>query len=187
MPNKNKYDSGHAIIPVAHPSGEVHTIEVPFGTPMQDLHDALLDAGYHKEPTREGSLEYSPEFRRASGRAWQDVAYGDLPQEAGFVVTKDGKIEKPALGKEIGQNEDKGSLTFQLPSDGAFATLHTHPRPTMNRHWTQQPSPADVTVAKSAKQNVYVSTSSGLWLVESDGHVHQVFKREDWATRKKPE
>ena len=88
-------------------------------------------------------------------------------------------------GKEIGSKETTGSTTFRIPPGGAFATLHTHPRETMTKKWVQQPSQPDIDVAKNSHQNVYVVTSSGLWLAEPSGQVTQVFKNNDWMKEKK--
>src|SRR5262249_2640969 len=154
--------------PVLHPSGDLHKVAVPDDTSLEDFHAALLKDYSHdtfesqlKQPTAEGAIENSPDFKAAARRAWSGVSYGDLPQEAGFVVGKDGKVSQEIQGKEIGSNETTGSTVFHLPPGGVFATLHTHPRPSMNKNWIQEPSQPDIDVAKTAKQNVYVVTSSG--------------------------
>jgi hypothetical protein len=188
MANENKYDSGHVIVPVLHPSGDVHHVAVPEDTDLKDLHSALVDSDYHfptTSPTAEGALENTPDFREAAKKAYSSVGYGDLPQEAGFMVSKTGKVSPPQLGKEIASGETSGSTTFQIPPEGVFATVHTHPRPTMNKRWTQEPSPPDTEVAKKFKQNVYVITTSGLWQVEPSGKVNHVFTNSDWMKTKK--
>jgi hypothetical protein len=190
MANENT-TAGHVVLPVLHPTGEVHNIAVPEDTNLKDLHSALIDEYAHsdlgagKQPTADGALENDPAFKESARKAWSGVSYGDLPQEAGFVVGKDGKMGPTVIGKEIGSKETTGSTTFHLPPEGAFATLHTHPRPSMNKNWVQQPSQPDIDVAKREKQNVYVVTSSGLWLAQPDGSVVHVFNNNDWMREKK--
>jgi hypothetical protein len=137
-----------------------------------------------KQPTVEGTLEHDPAFKEAARRAWEEVGYGDLPQEAGFMVSRDGKMSPVQLGKEIDSKETVGATTFKIPPGSVFATLHTHPRPSMNKKWVQQPSPPDIEVAKNLKQNVYVVTASGLWLVEPDGNLVHLFTNNDWMNKK---
>jgi hypothetical protein len=184
-----KFDSG-PVIPVLHPNGDVHNISVPEDTDLADLHSTLADAGYmhnaltsQTQPTANGALENSPAFKESARKAWSEVSYGDLPQEAGFMVGKNGKMSPVQTGKEIGSKETTGSTVFHIPPEGVFATVHTHPRPAMNKNWVQQPSPPDVDVAKNNKQNIYVVTSSGLWLAEPDGKVTHIFNNNDWMKK----
>ena len=138
-----------------------------------------------KQPTVEGTLEHDPAFKEAARKAWEEVDYGDLPQEAGFMVSRDGKKTYIQVGKEIGSKETVGVTTFKIPPGGVFAILHTHPRPSRFKQWVQQPSPPDIDVAKNFKLNVYVLAASGLWLVEPDGNLVHVFTNNDWMSKKK--
>jgi len=185
-----KFDSGHVILPVHHPeSGEVHNIAVPPDTDMGDLHAALAEYQHpsfpQQQPTAEGSIEHSEAFKKAARDAWSEVSYGDLPQESGFTVDKRGTPGPMVRGREIESNATTGSTTFKIPPGGVFATLHTHPRPTGTKNWIQQPSQPDIDVAKKSHENVYVVTSSGLWLAEPNGQVTQVYKNDDWMKNKK--
>ena len=108
MPEPNEptqYDSGspHVILPVAHPSGEVHNVAVPADTDLDSLHSALGDSGYHhdlsdiqqiapqKQPTAAGALENSDDFRNQSKAAWDATSQGNSPNtESGFSVYSDG-------------------------------------------------------------------------------------------------
>jgi hypothetical protein len=186
-----KYDGGHVVLPVLHPTGEVHNISVPEDTNLKDLHGALTDEYAHadfgtgKQPTADGALENDPAFKRAASQAWSEVSYGDLPQESGFMVGRDGKMSPVQKGKEIGSKETTGSTTFHIPPEGVFATVHTHPRPSLNKNWVQQPSQPDIDVAKKEKQNVYVVSQQGLFLVEPSGNVVHVFNNNDWMREKK--
>jgi hypothetical protein len=138
-----------------------------------------------KHPSVEGTLEHDPAFKESARRAWEEVGYGDLPQEAGFIVSRDWKMSPVQLGKEIGSTESVGSTTFKIPSGGVFAILHTHPRPSRAKQWLQQPSQPDIDVAKNFKLNVYVVTASGLWLAEPDGNLVHVFTNNDWMNKKR--
>lgn len=198
MPNDNFDYSAQktVVVPVMHPSGEVHNIEFPADTPIADFHAALSSADYEhpalnaaieaaqKQPTAEGALENSQAFKAAARKAWNSVAEGDLPQEAGFMVDRNGNPSAIQSGQEINSAADKGSLTLNVPP-GTFALVHTHPRPTMSKQWTQQPSQADINTATKNKENVYVVSSTGLWLAEPSGKVTQVFNRNDWMNSKK--
>jgi hypothetical protein len=43
MAEENKFDSGHAVIPVHVGNGQVDHIAFPIDTPIPELHSALLD------------------------------------------------------------------------------------------------------------------------------------------------
>jgi|SRR5271165_39256 len=138
-----------------------------------------------KHPTVEGTLEHDAAFKESARKAWEEVGYGDLPQEAGFIISRDGKMSPVHLGKEIGSRETVGVTTFKIPSSGVFAILHTHPGPSRGKPWLQQPSQPDIDVAKNFKLNVFVITASGLWLAEPDGNLVHVFTSNDWMSKKK--
>ncbi|HEY6384690.1 MAG TPA: hypothetical protein VIX91_03320 [Candidatus Acidoferrum sp.] len=137
-----------------------------------------------KQPTVEGTLEHDPVFKEAARRAWEEVGYGDLPQEAGLMVSREGKMSPVQLGKEIGSKETVGATNFKIPSGGAFAILHTHPRPSRGKPWLQQPSQPDIDVARNFRLNVFVVSASGLWLAEPDGNLVHVFTNNDWMSTK---
>ena len=187
----SKFDSGHAIIPVLHPSGEIHNIAVPANVDLPELHQALVASDYHfpeKQPAGDGPngpLETSPDFKEAARKAWLNVNYGDLPQESGFVVNKDGKAGPIITGKEIQPGDTRGSTTFHVMPDD-FATLHTHPRPTPGKNWIQEPSGPDADLARNSDQNVYVVSSTGLWEREArTGNLVHVYSNNDWMDKKK--
>jgi len=106
-----------------------------------------------KQLTLEGTLEHDPAFTEAARKTWEQVDYGELRQEAGFMVSR-----------------TVGSTSFKIPSGGVFSTLNTHPRPSMTKNWVQQPSLLDIDLARNFKLNRYVVTASGLWLVEPNGN-----------------
>jgi hypothetical protein len=137
-----------------------------------------------KQPTVGGTLEHDPAFKEAARRAWEEVGYGDLPQEAGFMVSRDRKMSPVQLGKEIDSKETVGATNFKIPSGGAFAILYTHPRPSRGRPWLQQPSQPDIDVGKNFRLNVFVVSASGLWLAEPDGNLIHVFTNNDWMNKK---
>jgi hypothetical protein len=155
-------------------------------SPKHDV-SLLLNADSHAPPiakparlTIDGALEHNPAFKEAARKAWREADYGDLAQEAGFIVSRAGKMSAVRLGPEIHPSETVGYTAFNIPPDGVFATFHTHPRPSMTRKWIQGPSQVDIEVAKAFRQNVYVVSSVGLWLVEPDGTVLHLFANEDW-------
>lgn len=185
--------SGHPIVPTLQPSRATHMIVVPDETYLLDL--TSLQSAEHpypeftalvrlKQPTEDEALEHSEAFKAAAKKAWASVSFGDFQQEAGFMVDNAGKISGVQLGKEIAPSETVGSTVFQIPPEGIFANLHTHPRPLLRKKWVQQPSQPDIDVAKDNQQNVYVITASGLWQVESDGTVNHVFANNDWMRGK---
>jgi hypothetical protein len=49
------------------------------------------------------------------------------------MVSRDGKMSPVQLGKEIDSKETVGATDFKIPAGGAFAILHTHPRPSRGR------------------------------------------------------
>jgi hypothetical protein len=144
MANDN-FDSGHAVIPVLHPNGEIHSVAAPPDTELADLHSSLMAAGYshpaidtqEKQPTREGSLEYSDEFRSAAKKAYDLSGDGRLNREAGFSVDKSG-VPGPMQYNDMKHGDESGSLAIQT-EPSALGTLHTH-RDVGN----PQPSPHDV-------------------------------------------
>ncbi len=138
-----------------------------------------------QHPTVEGTLEHDPAFKESARKAWEEVGYGDLPQEAGFMISRDGKMSPVKLGKEIGARETVGVTTFKIPSGGVFAILHTHPRPSRGKPWLQKPSQPDIDIAKNFRINVFVVTASGLWLAEPDGNLVHEFTNNDWMSKKK--
>ena len=173
----NNFDSGHAIIPVAHPSGEVHNIAVPDGTDMGDFHAALGEAGYHHdlpEPKKEGALEYSPEFKQTAKRIWSRVTNGKAEGEAGTYFTAEGK------SGDVQQSPGGYELSVKAPKSAPYV-IHTHPD-----KGTDKPSPPDVASAKKYNKTIYVVSRSGLWSAEPDGNFQRVFKSPTWYEDKEP-
>jgi hypothetical protein len=189
----SEFARGHAVVPIVHSSDEIHDFFAVDDTLLFEPRSALV--GEHsppvfdslvtlKQPTEEGALERDKDFKAAARKAWSWVSHGEFQQEAGFMVDRAGKMSGVQLGKEIGQSETVGSTVFHVSPEGIFANLHTHPRPILNKKWVQQPSQADIDVAKDNQQNVYVVTSSGLWQVEPDGTVNHVFATNNWMSKK---
>ncbi len=64
MPN-DFYSGSTTVVPVLHKGeGVVHNIEVPADLPLADLHQSLLDSGYHG-PTEEGAEENTEQVSRS--------------------------------------------------------------------------------------------------------------------------
>lgn len=136
------------------------------------------------QPTREGSLEYQPDFRKAGAAAWKRVSYGNSNKtmtgspEAGFTINRDGTTGSVT---STTRDEGPGGMEFGITPD-TLATLHTHSDP-----YSRRPSAIDEQSARKLKTQIYTSTKDGLFLTGPDGKTVQVFKRGDWATRKNPE
>jgi hypothetical protein len=182
----NKIDSGHVVIPVAHPSGDVHRIEMPLDTPIEDFHNALSDAGYshpvldvpQPQPTKEGAVEYSPDFKSGAQKVWESVTSGLEPAEAGAAVGRTGKMG-PITKQQNGPNRH---AEVQIPTwPGIMGTIHTHPN-TNN----DMPSDEDRTAAKMNKSTLWICSRSGLWSVDPGGQVTHVFTNREWMKDKKP-
>jgi hypothetical protein len=69
------YDSskGHIVLPVLHPSGDLHNISIAEDTPIADLHSALASEYSHpaievheKQRTADDALENSDSFRKTA-------------------------------------------------------------------------------------------------------------------------
>jgi hypothetical protein len=199
MPNEteNKYDSGHVILPVLHSgSGEVHNVAVPENTPMPELHDALLDSGYHSNwapyrdpkvdpitgrprpnygPTKEGVLENSPEFKSSAKAVFEKSGSGRNPNEAGTYL--EGAERGP-----ISVSDTEGRMALSVPTS-ATATIHTHPAHFNGAKSSPLPSPKDVETARKLKRPVYVVSPEGLSVVEGDGKITSIYSAKEWMER----
>ncbi len=177
----NKFDSGPAIIPVLHPSGEVHNIEVPPDMPLADLHASLENYYQPAQPTREGAIENSPAFRQAAKEAWAKTQYGNRPEEAAFAVNKQGQTSPIGVTEITPGRQYAGSGRIPI-SGNTFATLHTHP--SNPRNIDPRPSDVDVASAQTTGLPTYVASKEGLFMIRpSDGKVIQVFTNDDWASK----
>ncbi len=199
MPDENekKYDSGvgHVVVPVLHgPSGEVHDVAVPASTPLPELHDALLDAGYHgsnppylgadvdvhgrpkQGPSREGVLENDPKFKAAAKAIYEASGRGRNPNEAGTYL--DSNLDRGP----VAVSNTEGRMSLVIPSD-AKETLHTHPAHFNGATASPLPSGKDIETAKKLKRSVYVVSPEGLAVVEGDGKVTSIYNTKDWMDR----
>src|SRR5258708_34504225 len=97
------------------------------------LHSALADAGYvhpagaiPHQPTAEGAVENSPEFKRNAQRLWNAVRNGQERAEAGNFVTRGGVYTD--LKKE--QNLPSGGRpkVFYKDPETTLAQIHLHRR-----------------------------------------------------------
>jgi len=172
MPN-DRFDSGHVVIPVRHPNGETHNIAVPEDTSLSDLHDALVDSDYahtglapQQQPTAEGAIENSLEFKKNATELWNAAKNGQLRGEAGDFLTRRGSYTKPVVTQDT--SDGTGRITFDKPAD-TMAVVHTHPR-------TGGLSPRDIQTAKDHKMVVYAIDTDGLHPVGPDGKVTEVYR-----------
>jgi hypothetical protein len=190
MPEEtNKFDSGHAIVPVKHPSGSVDQIAVPTGTSMEDFYGALSDAGYlHDFPTAQPSaddvLEKSPKFKEAALSAMlktnaQSAQNSGVGLEAGFTVGNNGQPSAITTQRDV-SDESRGHMRQYVgPKD--FGALHTHDV----RH-SDTPSTDDQKAARETKKRVFVSSKSGLYEIDAQGGVTHVYKSPSWYSDKNP-
>lgn len=175
MPQDKTFDSGKVVIPVAHPSGDIHQIEVPRDMSLADLHAAALDAGYAHQfpspgPTREGVIENSPKFKAKAEEAFSKVGYGSpfSKAEAGFIVRNG--VYSPVKVQADPKGENGGEMSFETyPGD---MVVHTHSLP-------YQQSPSDNDKATAKKTPVYTITQDGLWYSDRNGTT-QVYKDPKW-------
>lgn len=171
-------DEKHVVVSVAHPVEGVHDIAIPENTPVSDLHDALSDY-YHDEPTVQGAVENSDQFRQAALDAWKKTGYGQNPLvESGFAVDKGGNAVMPHT--EMSPKGAVPSETLKYPP-GAVGVFHVHPDATSPR-----PSQNDIDAAKRVGKTVWVASKRGLFSVNpTNGEVTQVYSDPDWAKTKK--
>lgn len=172
----------NVVIPVVHPSGDVHNISVPADTPLPDLHDALTDY-YHplpsdtKQPSAADAVENSDAFKLRAQQAWDKAMNGLKPNvESGFDV---GKTEVGPLQTHEGAPGSQAKDTIQVGKD-SLGALHTHPS---NRD--SRPSPADIAAAQNTRKTMWVASKDGLFAVDPKGNVSQVYNKSDWMKKTK--
>jgi hypothetical protein len=187
----NTFDSGHVIIPVLHPSGEVHNLAAPENTPLADLHDSLVSAGYVQPklgsqplPTAAGAIENSDQFRARSGEAWKAAGQGSYPlTESGFAMDAQGNASPlrtqttpPTPG---GTTVDHDRITYKTSDTGV---VHTHPNNSI-----PGPSQNDIKAAKKIGKTIYTVSQGGLYSINGKtGEVTHVFKSPSWMSDKNP-
>lgn len=189
-------DDDPVVLPVLHPSGEVHNISVPPDTPMPELHDALLDAGYHFDnppylganvdahgrpkagPSKEGAVEYDPKFKEALSKVWDAAGYGKNSTESGTYI--DQNLDR---GPIVSSNAE-GKMSLVVPKDAPY-TIHSHPNHAADFTAGGQPSDKDIATAKSTKKYVYVVSRSGLQYVGPHGEQGVVYTNPEQFEGKK--
>lgn len=126
--------------------------------------------------------ESTPEFRAAAKHAWESSMYGRFPIEAAFAVDATGKPGK-LVETRIEQNEVAHS-TLQIDASNSLGVFHTHPdQDAVGRTLNGRPSPHDIAEAKRIGKIVWVTSRLGLFRVNPDGSVDQVYDRGDWFKR----
>jgi hypothetical protein len=193
--NENKFEPKPVVIPVYHSGDDaIHNIAVPAETPLPELHDALVTAGYHSGwapyqganvdsfgrpkagPTKQGVVENSEKFKAAARVIFDASGRGRNPNEAGTYV--DANLDRGPVA--VSNTEGKMSLT--VPPD-AKSTLHTHPSHFNGATASPLPSGTDVDTAKKLKRSVYVVSPEGLSVVEGDGKVTNIYNDSGWMNR----
>jgi hypothetical protein len=177
----NRFDSGIAVL---HPSGEVHSLEIPPDMSMADVHASLSDYYQPSQPTREGAVEYSSAFRQAAKQA---VGLARLDEsrrkhganaggEAGFSVDRSGSTSPVTFSQD--KESTRGSLQ-QTVSPNTLGLFHTH-----DSYHQSDPSGPDIAVAKKARTVVYVASRDGLYAVDPAGVKTKVFSNPNWFDKK---
>jgi hypothetical protein len=170
----NEFDSGKAVIPVLHPNGDLHNVEVPSDTSLADLHASLVDSGYARssisgqpsQPTAAGAIENSAEFKQNATNLWNSVQNGKFRGEAGNFLTRQGNYTAPV--KTEGTSEGGGRIAFNKPAD-TIAVVHTHPH-------GGGLSPQDIQTAKEHHITVYAVDLDGLHAVGPDGKITEIYR-----------
>lgn len=134
-------------------------------------------------PTADGAIENQPQFKDAATQAWKISEVNAMRKqntEAGFTVA-DGKPNAVTQGTGSMRAGDVGNLP-QVWYSNTETALHTHP-PTPGTDG--RPSPDDVAIAKRQKKPVMVLSKDGLFEVDAQGNMTQVYKGLDWLSKKK--
>ena len=125
------YDSGkgHVVLPVLHPSGDVHDIAVPEDTPIADLHSALAGEYSHpaieaheKQPTADGALENSDSFRKTAASLRMTARAGEGHGEASTYLDAQGNPGK--VGWNPAGDDTRGSAHVVTPANAALRSAH---------------------------------------------------------------
>jgi hypothetical protein len=179
MSDTPKYDSGkpHVVLPVVHAgTNEVHDIAIPESTPLAEVHNALLDAGYG-QPTAEGAVENSEDFKAKARQAWEKTSNGQGQEEAGFWTGATGKsVEIPG----VTQDESGHGHQSQTAAPSALGLAHVH-----NNHLQEDPSRNDIEQAKKSHKTIWVVSRGGLYSVGPSGEVTHIYSNPDWMKQKK--
>lgn len=184
----------HAVVEVPG----IGKVAIPHGTPLSVVHEAIMNHPEYKQPeapiipdsvelrdtisapvstpipeiTAAGAIENSPQFREAARQAWQATGDGWDKKEAGFDISREGRI----FGRTE-QDADGGTYDhLQQPNtDDTLALFHVHPNSVL-----PEPSGPDIAVAKQIGKPVMVASSDGLFEISGTGEVTKIFSGADW-------
>jgi hypothetical protein len=186
----NDYSSAYSVIPILHSdSGQIHDVAVPTDMELGDLHNILLNSGYHAtetKPTAEGAVENSDAFKQSATKAslMATTAENRVRSghgeggEAGFTVQRSGTTS-PVDFQSDASSVASGHIKQKIqPED--LGALHTHDY----RH-SATPSVDDVEAARKAHRVIWVTSRAGLFSVDPSGKVEQIFSKADWMNEKK--
>jgi hypothetical protein len=188
---ENKFDSGHAVLPIKTVDGDVHNVAIPIDTTLESLHDSLSsDPTYlhtdfpTPQPDKNGVLELSPKFRQAALSAMiktnaQSLQNSGVGLEAGFTVGNNGEPSAVTTMKDE-SDESRGHMRQYVgPND--FAAVHSHDL----RH-ADTPSEQDRDAARTSGKRIFITSRSGLYEINAQGGVTRVFSSPSWMTDKSP-
>lgn len=121
--------------------------------------------------------KHSTSFRQVAEKAWRATHNGDADFEAGFSIDQQGHAGKVQLSIF----ETVGRATHLNINAGpeSLGTLHVH-----NRFGNSIPSPEDVESARKWKMIVFVESRTGLYAVNPDGKICQLYTEPDWFSQR---
>lgn len=164
---------------VSHPQYQVPT--APDITAPVDYSD--LNIPSQPNLSAENAIENHPDFREAVQRAWDRTQRGRLPQaEAGFTVDQKGNISHVDFDQRSSDANaaSLGSLHQKITPGETLLALHVHPN-----DGTARPDAADIAAAKKTKTPIYVQSRDGLFAVDAQGNIRQIFSDSNWMNQTK--
>jgi hypothetical protein len=118
-------------------------------------------------------LVHSVAFRKAARKAWRATWNGTARYETGFSIDENGRPGELQSSEFAFQG---GLSHLRLVSkSNALGTFHIH-----NNYGDPKPSELDINIAKTTHKMVYVGSRDGLYSVDPDGNVRQVFTTVNW-------
>ena len=133
--------------------------------------------------TEEGAVENTPAFINASREAMKDRGTASglrKGQESGFTVDRSGNTSKVSVSDNIGVPAGVEGHMKQTVTPDTVLALHTHPD-----SGSPRPSQDDINAAKKSGHQIYVSSTDGLFGIDSKGNVTQIHKGTGWLSGKK--
>jgi hypothetical protein len=131
------------------------------------------DARENVTQRKTDELVHSVAFRKAARKAWRATWNGSARYETGFSIDETGRpgeVQSSEFASQGGLNHLR-----LISKSNALGTFHIH-----NNYGDPRPSELDVNIAKATHKMVYVGSRDGLYSVDPDGNVRQVFSTANW-------